>query len=56
MDGIQGGLQHTGSTEFATNLPGERFRIGSKQEVIFAFNLSNSLPFSVGSMQRNFMP
>ena len=54
--GFKVGFQHTGSTEFATTLPGERFRIGSKQEVIFAFNLSTSLPFSVGSMQRNFMP
>ena len=43
--GFKVGFQHTGSTEFATTLPGERFRIGSKQEVIFAFNLSTSLPF-----------
>ena len=35
--GFKVGFQHTGSTEFATTLPGERFRIGSKQEVIFAF-------------------
>ena len=47
--GLKVGFRRTGSTEFATTLPGERFRIGSKQEVIFAFNLSTSLPFSVGA-------
>jgi hypothetical protein len=38
--GFKVGFQHTGSTEYDTTLPGERFRIDSKNEVIFGATLT----------------
>jgi len=44
--GAKVGVQWAGPTSFDTTLPGERFRLGREQEVIFALVATYSLPVS----------